>query len=251
MRAERKQKLTEQQIAEAKKAAATEACKLIQAHSIIGLGSGTTMEYLAEELGRRNKNGDDIKVIPTSYEMILLAKKYDVPILNINSISALRLAIDGADELDLHGNAIKGGGGAQTTEKIVASLAEEYVLIVDESKLVETLGKRMPVPVEVLPSALELVLHRLEGFDCKVTLRTGTGKVGPVITDIGNIILDVHFAQIKDCRLLDRQLNNIPGVAGHGLFAGMVDKAIVGFIDKGIAKTKVQNFQKDKYEVKI
>lgn len=246
-----KKKLTEQQIAEAKKAVASEACKLIQAHSIIGLGSGTTMEYLAEEIGRRNRNGEDIKAVPTSYEMILLAKEYDIPVLDANSVSRLQLGIDGADELDPRGNVIKGGGGAQTTEKIVASLAEQYVVIVDETKLVETLGKRMPVPVEVLPSALELVLRRLESFDCKVKIRTGTGKVGPVITDLGNIILDVHFAQIKDCRLLDWQLNNIPGVTGHGLFVGMVDKAIIGYIDTGVPKTRIQNFQKDKNEVKI
>ena len=244
MNPKQNQKLTEQQIAEEKKAVASEACKFIEAHSIIGLGSGTTMEYIAEELGRRNKNGEDIKAVSTSYEMTLLAKKYDIPILNSSSVSKLYLAIDGADEIDPHGNAIKGGGGAQTTEKIVASLAEQYVLIVDETKLVDTLGKKMPVPVEVLPSALELVLHRLKSFDCQVTIRTGTGKVGPVITDIGNIILDVRFGKIEDCRLLDWQLNNIPGVIGHGLFTEMVDKVIIGFIENEKIKTKIQNFQR-------
>lgn len=238
--------LTKEQIAEEKKAVAMEACKLIEAHSVIGLGSGTTMEYLAAELGQRNKKGDDIKVVTTSYEMVLLAKKYEIPILNINSVTRLPLAIDGADEIDPHGNAIKGYGGAQTTEKIVASLADQFVLIVDETKIVQTLGENFPIPVEVLPEALEVVMHRLESFNCNVTIRTGTGKVGPVITDIGNIILDVKLDMIENPSSLDHELNNITGVVCHGLFTGMVDKVITGFIENGKVQTKAKNFQHNK-----
>jgi ribose 5-phosphate isomerase A len=246
MSAKQIHKLTKEQIAEEKRAVAMAACELIEAHSTIGLGSGTTMEFLAAELGRRNKNGDNIKVVTTSYEMILLAKKYEIPVLNINSVSRLPLAIDGADEIDPNGNAIKGHGGAQTTEKIVASLSDQFVLIVDETKIVQTLGKNFPVPVEVLPEAMGVVMRRLDSFNCNVTIRTGTGKVGPVITDIGNIILDAKFDGIEDCRSLNHELNNIPGVICHGLFAGMVDKVITGFIENGKVQTKVRNFQHKK-----
>ncbi len=243
---EKKLELTKEQIAEEKKAVAMAAGRLIEAHSTIGLGSGTTMEYLAAELGQRNKNGDDIKVVTTSFQMVLLAREYEIPILNINSVSRLSIAIDGADEIDPDGNAIKGQGGAQTTEKIVASLAEQFVLIVDETKIVQTLGKNFPVPVEILPEAMEVVMRRLRNFDCKVTVRTGTGKVGPVITDIGNMILDVKFDKIENPGLLDHELNNITGVVCHGLFAGMADKVITGFIENGKVKTKVRNFQSKK-----
>lgn len=242
MNARQNHKVTKQQIEDAKKAAALAACKLIEAGSVIGLGSGSTMMYLAEEIGRRNKKGDNISVVATSFEMLLLAKYYNIPLIIINNVTTLPLAIDDADEIDPEGNAIKGKGGAQTCEKIVASLAEQYILIADQTKLVDRLGERMPVPVEVLPAALGFVRHRLESFDCDVTIRTGSGKVGPVITDFGNMILDLRFDGIDDCRLLDRRLNDIPGIVGHGLFTNIVDKAIAGFIDNGKIKTKILSF---------
>jgi ribose 5-phosphate isomerase A len=239
-------KLTKRQIENVKKAAALAACEMIEPDSVIGLGSGSTMMHLAEEIGRRNKNGHNISVVPTSYEMMLMAKMYNIPLLIINNVTSLPLAIDGADEIDPEGNAIKGKGGAQTCEKIVASLAEQYVLIADQTKLVDRLGKNMPVPVEVLPAAMGLVRRRLESFDCEVTIRLGTGKVGPVITDYGNMILDLRFAGIDDCMMLDRRLNDIPGVVGHGLFTGIVDKAIAGFIENGKTKTKILKFKPTK-----
>ncbi len=246
MKLRQNDKLTKRQIENAKKAAALAACELIAPNSTIGLGSGSTMRYLAEEIGRRNKKGDNIRVVATSYEMMLLAKNYDIPLLIINNVTTLPLAIDGADEIDPEGNAIKGKGGAQTCEKIVASLAEHYVLIADQTKLVDRLGENMPVPLEILPQAYGLVRRRLERFDCEVTLRTGSGKVGPVITDFGNMILDLRFDGIDDCRLIDRQLNDIPGVIGHGLFTNIVDNAITGFIEQGKIKTQILSFNRTK-----
>lgn len=232
-------------IIEAKIAAAASAVKLVQNHTIIGLGSGSTMEFFIKELGRRIKGeGIDIKTVATSYDAQLLAYKYNIPVLNLQNIDNLALTVDGADEVDKNGDVIKGKGGAQLLEKIIASLSQQLVLIVDETKLVQTLGKDAPVPVEVIPQALRLVQHKLEALGCNCSTRTGAGKVGPVVTDLGNLIIDAKFEQIEDTHKLDIQLNNIPGVAGHGLFVNMVDKVIVGFSENGAVKVNTIKFEK-------
>jgi ribose 5-phosphate isomerase A len=214
-----------------KKAVALEAIKFVQNHTIIGLGSGTTAEYFTQALGEKIKEGFNIKAAATSYESQMLAFKYNIPLLNLQNISKINLAVDGADEIDPNGNAIKGKGGAHTMEKIVASMADKFVIIADAAKMVNELGKISPVPVEVVPQALRLVQTKLDLLGCEQTIRISAGKVGPVITDLGNIIIDAKFESIIDPQKLNQQLNNIPGVVGHGLFVEMADKLIAASLE--------------------
>jgi ribose 5-phosphate isomerase A len=139
----------------------------------------------------------------------------------------VELAVDGADEVDPQLNLIKGGGAAHTMEKIVDSSAEKFIVIVDDSKLVDELGT-FPVPVEVIPQAFRVVAERLEAMDGKPELRIAERKDGPVITDNGNFVLDIQFQKISDPAALENELNTIPGVVENGLFTGIVHEVIVG-----------------------
>lgn len=141
---------------------------------------------------------------------------------------SLDLVVDGADEVDPDLNLIKGGGAALTQEKIVASATEHLIIIVDSSKLVKRLGEIRGVPVEVIPMAWKLVKIRLEEKGARVVLREGSGKAGPVITDNGNFILDVHFPEISDPGVLERELESITGIVENGLFVGMAEIVYVG-----------------------
>jgi ribose 5-phosphate isomerase A len=241
MKAEKEQILEQE-----KKAAALRAAEMVPDGALVGLGSGSTAAYLIEELGRRKKNGKiNIRAVTSSYESRFLASQYGIEVLVLTNISSLVLAIDGADEIDKNGNAIKGRGGAQVLEKILASLSERYILIADSTKLVDNLG-RSPVPIEFVPEALEVVRNKLARTGCKSSIRQGSGKVGPVVTDLGNIIIDAYFDGIENPRRLAQYLNNIPGVVGHGLFVNMVDQAVVGFSENGAVRTELHNFKRNK-----
>jgi ribose 5-phosphate isomerase A len=240
-------KQSKQMIERQKKAAALRAAEMVPDHTVIGLGSGSTVKYLIEELGRQKQKGQiDIQVVTSSYESQFLAHQYGIPVLVLTGISTLALTIDGADEIDDKGNAIKGKGGAQTLEKVLAWLSERYILIADSTKLVETLGEGAPVPIELIPEAVDLVQNQLAAIGCKSSIRTGDGKVGPVMTDLGNIIIDAYFETIEDPRRLAQYLNNIPGVLGHGLFVNMVDQAVVGVYKNGKIKTELYQYERIK-----
>jgi ribose 5-phosphate isomerase A len=150
----------------------------------------------------------------------------------LDDVPKIDIAIDGADEVDPNKNLIKGRGGAHTREKIVDGWAIRFVVVIDESKLVEHLGEKFPVPVEVLPFALRPVLESLQGLGADPILRMGVKKDGPVITDQGNLIIDVRFAEIKNPKALEAQLNNIPGVVENGLFTGLAHLVLVGTGDE-------------------
>ncbi|MEM2906223.1 MAG: ribose-5-phosphate isomerase RpiA [Candidatus Bathyarchaeia archaeon] len=217
---------------EAKRKAAFQAAKLVNDNSVIGLGSGSTAALVIEELGRR-VSSEKLRVlgVPTSYQAALAAAKAGVPLTSLDEHPVLDLAIDGADQVDRAWNAIKGGGGCLTREKIVASAAREFVVVVDGEKMVETLGQNRPVPVEVLPFAVTPVLKRLEQMGASPVLRTSGGKVGPTVTDNGNFILDADFGPIRDVRALEARVKMTPGVVEVGLFSEMIDRLIVGSRD--------------------
>lgn len=240
------QKTTGNEIEKAKKAAAVEAVKLVSNNSFIGLGSGTTMEYFIKELGEHKikEENYNIKAVTTSYDAQFLADKYNIPVLGLEGVKTIPLTIDGADAIDSDGNVIKGRGGAQILEKIVASLSEHYVLIVDERKIVNKLSGETPIPVEIIPEAAGLVMKTLKSMNCKATLRYSSGKVGPVITDLGNMIIDTRFENIDNVFELDQRLNNITGVIGHGLFVNKVDQVIVGFVHEGKAGVRIHKFKR-------
>lgn len=211
-----------------KRAAGERAAAEVPPGSVVGLGSGSTMAYAIAALGRRVRvEGLEVTGVPTSYQARVLALEHGIPLREPGDVQRIDLALDGADAVDPRGNAIKGAGAAHVTEKVVAALADSFVLVVDTSKLVSRLGESCPIPLEVVPPALGLVLRRVTELGGSARLRVGTGKVGPVVSDLGNLIVDATFGAIDDLEALDRALNGIPGVVGHGLFVGMADRVLV------------------------
>ena len=170
-----------------------------------------------------------IQGVATSYYTRLLCIRNGIPILDSMMLDHLDLAVDGADEIDPSLNAIKGGGAAHTCEKVIASMADEFILIADETKLVSNLCINFPLPVEVIPAALALAEKRIGELGGTPRIRRAIRKDGPVITENGNFILDITFqAAPEDLELLDVRLKKIPGLLETGLFLGMAQKALIG-----------------------
>ena len=207
----------------------------VQSGSIVGLGTGSTTAYTIQFLGERLKSGllKDIKGVPTSFQAEVLAKQYGIPLTTLDAIDHIDIAIDGADEVDPQKNLIKGGGAAHTREKIVDYLANEFIVVVDSSKIVDRLGSSFRVPVEVIPMAIAPVMRAIEKLGGKPELRMGIKKAGPVITDQGNMVVDVRFDTIEDPDALEKTLNNIPGTLENGLFVGVTDLVLVGEVQNG------------------
>lgn len=216
-------KLMKQQVGKA-------AADRVQSGSIVGLGTGSTTAYAIQFIGDRLKSGElkDIKGVPTSFQASVLAKQYGIPLTTLDEIDHIDIAIDGADEVDPQHNLIKGGGAAHTQEKIVDSLANQFIVVVDGSKLVDRLGSTFLLPVEVIPMAITPVMQAIEKLGGKPELRMGVKKAGPVITDQGNMVIDVKFDRIDNPAELEKTLNNIPGVLENGLFVGVADLILVG-----------------------
>ena len=217
-------------IEEAKRKAALEAVKHVKENFIVGLGSGSTAAYAIEALGERIKRESlNILGIPTSYQAFLLAVKQKIVITTLEEHPIINLAIDGADQIDADLNLIKGMGAALAREKIVASASKQNIIIADESKKVKVLGENdHPVPIEVLPFAIAVAKRRIEEIGGKPILREGKGKVGPVITDNGNVVVDASFGPIDKPVELEKRLKMIPGVVETGLFVGLADMVYLG-----------------------
>lgn len=210
------------------------AADLVQSGNIVGLGTGSTAAFMIQFLGERLQAGTltDIKGIPTSFQASVLAKKYGIPLTTLDDADHIDIAIDGADEVDPKKNLIKGGGAAHTREKIVDGLAQQFVVVVDSSKIVDALGT-FPLPVEVIPMAIAPVMRALERLGGTPEIRMGVKKDGPVITDQGNMILDVKFEAIAHPGELETTINNIPGVLDNGLFVGLANKILIGELKDG------------------
>ena len=212
----------------------------VQSGTIVGLGTGSTTAYAIQYIGERLQSGElkDIKGIPTSFQATVLAKQYGIPLTTLDEVDHIDIAIDGADEVDPQKNLIKGGGAAHTREKIVDSLAEVFIVVVDNSKLVDRLGSTFLLPVEVIPMAMTPVMKALEKLGGKPTLRMGVKKAGPVVTDEGNLVIDVKFDLLENPAELEKEINNIPGVLDNGLFVGVADIILVGEVINGEAKVR-------------
>lgn len=221
------------QIAMAKRNCGIEAVKLVEDGMILGLGSGSTVLAFIEALVDRIQESKlDICAVPTSYDTLLAANSRGLRLISLHEIDSVDLAIDGADEVDLQRNLIKGGGGAFTWEKLVAMNAKSFVVLIDFQKKFPVLGMKAPVPIEVLPVALRQVTNSLANMGAIPILRKGSGKLGPVITDFGNLIVDAKFEKIPNPSRLEHELNQIPGVVENGIFAQKPPKLIIGYPDK-------------------
>ena len=219
-------------IQKTKQKAALEAVKHVKDGFIVGLGSGSTAAFAIEALGERVK-AEKLHVmgIPTSYQAFLLAVDCGIPITTLDEHPEIDVTIDGADQLTPQLDLIKGMGAALVREKIVAAASKLNVIIVDEKKKVKLLGENnQVVPIEVLPFAISLAKRKIIDAGGKPILREGNGKLGPVITDNGNAILDSYFGEIANPAQLAIKIKMIPGVVETGFFIGLTDTAFVGTI---------------------
>ncbi|SBO44629.1 ribose-5-phosphate isomerase RpiA [Cyanobium sp. NIES-981] len=217
-----------------KQAVALAATEQIQSGMVVGLGSGSTAALMIQALGARLRSGEltDITGVTTSFQGEVLAAELGIPLKSLNAISRIDLAIDGADEVDPSFQLIKGGGACHVQEKLVARRADRFVVVVDATKLVDTLNLGFLLPVEVLPGAWRQVQGELRAMGGEAQLRMAVRKAGPVVTDQGNLVLDVRFAGgIPDPVALEQQINNLPGVLENGLFVNLTDQVLVGEIE--------------------
>lgn len=196
----------------------------------VGLGSGSTVNWMLKKLGERVQEGLTMKGIPTSTKTEKLAKAYGIPLTSFAEIDRIDLAIDGADEVDENLNLIKGGGGSLLREKIVDARAKQLLIIVDESKQVTRLGK-FPLPIEVVPFGWEMVAKEIANLGGKPQLRKLGNDI--FVSDNGNYILDCAFNEIDRPGQLHNQLKALTGVVETGLFINMADQVITA-TEKGI-----------------
>jgi ribose 5-phosphate isomerase A len=212
------------------------AADLIKQDMLIGLGTGTTVYYLLKELGKRKQQGLNFTAVCTSLQTQNILKEEGINYLSLDDVECLQLAIDGADEVDVNGNLIKGGGGALLQEKIVESASDELIIIVDEKKDVQTLGV-FPLPVEMVTFGWKQVQQKIETtYNIKAVLREKQGEV--FITDHKHYILDCYFNSIPDPAQLNVELHLMAGVVETGLFVNMASKVITGYPD-GTIKEKI------------
>lgn len=201
----------------------------------LGLGTGSTTACALEAIGERIRaEGLDVVGVPTSPAAERLSRTCGIPLTTLDDLAArgdlvLDLALDGADEVTPGLDLVKGRGAAMTRERVVAACAHRFVALIDPRKLVDRLGTRMPLPVEVLPMAVEPAMRAVEALGGRPELRLGQAKDGPVVTDQGFWVVDVYFeAGIANPTALSAALYAIPGVLDHGLFLQMATDALVG-----------------------
>ena len=208
-------------MSEAKKLAAEKAIDHVEDGLVVGVGTGSTVAFFIDALGRiRDRIAG---AVSSSEQSTARLKQHGIEVLELNHTGPLALYVDGADECDPHKRLIKGGGAALTREKIIAEASEKFVCIIDPAKQVDVLG-RFPLPIEVIPMARSLVAR-------EIVAKTGGQPVWRegVVTDNGNVVLDVHNLRIVDPVGLERELNQVPGVVSVGLFARRpADVVIVG-----------------------
>jgi ribose 5-phosphate isomerase A len=221
---------------------------LVKSGMKLGLGTGSTAIHAVRRVGAllAEEKIQNIKAVATSFQTIIECENLGIPLFTLNSREIggeLDLTIDGADEADPQNRCVKGGGGALLLEKIIAYASFNYAIIIDESKIVENLGLKFPVPVEVIPGARLPVSRSLEKLGAEVKLREALRKAGPVITDHGNLILDIRFREAVNPVALEIELNRIPGVVENGFFTGPMDRTLrptvfVGFYDGRVEQRK-------------
>jgi ribose 5-phosphate isomerase A len=218
-----------------KKEVGEKAVDYVKEGMVVGLGTGSTVFYTISKLGKLVQQGFSIKGIPTSKQTEKLAIDVGIPIVSLNEIDHIDLAIDGADEVNRDLDLIKGGGGALLREKIIAKAAKTFIVVSDSHKNVDTLGT-FPLPIEVVPFGYEMTMKYIRELGGNPKLREKDGN--PFLTDNGNFIIDSSFQEINHPKELEKNLNLIPGVVDNGLFVELAD-AVITIIDKKLV-TKVR-----------
>ena len=213
-----------------KQAAAKAALKHLPKSGILGVGTGSTVNFLIDLLPELQLEA----AVASSNATAERLKKLGIEVVDMNSVGGLDAYVDGADEIDRHMHMIKGGGAALTREKIVASIAKKFVCIVDDSKWVEQLGRDFPLPVEVIPMARSAVARKIVALGGDPVYREG------VVTDNGNVILDVYNLNILNAIELEKALNNIPGVVTNGIFALNAASIAIVATNNGIEERTAQ-----------
>lgn len=207
---------------------AQEIAKRVKNGDVIGVGTGTTVDAALEAIGKRVAHeGLLVSVVPTSLQSAWRCQELGLAVMYTGYNGYLSWGFDGADQVTKERWAIKGKGGALLQEKLVAKRCKKFIIIVDQSKLVERLGTGCPVPVEVLPDGVVLAEAGLRALGAtEITMRTGSGKHGPVMTERGNVLLDATFSQVTAS--LEADIKTITGVVESGLFTGYVAEVLVG-----------------------
>lgn len=213
---------------EAKRAAGESAAEAVEDGMVVGLGTGSTAAHTIRAIGQMVDSGLDVRGVPTSFQSRELAKQAAIPLVGLDEVSGVDLAIDGADQFS-GPHLVKGGGAAHAREKIVDAAADRLLVVADPSKAAERLDH--PVPVEVLPDARTTVSADVRALGGEPELRAAERKDGPVVTDNGNLVLDCSFGEISEPAELADDLSAIPGVVEHGLFVGLADEIHVGSED--------------------
>ena len=214
-----------------KKMAGDKAAEYVKDGMVLGLGTGSTAYHAVNAVGELVKNGMKLQAIPTSKATEAQARALGIPLLTIDEIDHIDLAIDGVDEIDPQFNAIKGGGGALYREKVVATLAKEVIWIMDERKPVEHIGA-FPLPVEIAQYGSKQAMKKMEDYGFHPVLRERDGKV--FVTDNGNFIADLHLGAGFDIAAVKGKIEGILGVLEHGLFLNMCKRIIVGTSNDGL-----------------
>ncbi|WP_303168825.1 ribose-5-phosphate isomerase RpiA [[Ruminococcus] lactaris] len=207
-----------------KKKCAEKAAKMIKDGMIVGLGGGSTVGFLIEELAG---SGKKIQAVTPSMDTEELCREHGIEVLPLSRIAKIDIAFDGCDELDQNFNALKSCGGIHTREKLVADMAEDYILLADETKYYENLPFAYPVTVEVLPCARSYVKEELQKLGAEVTERHCSNKTGLTVTDDGNYLMEAKFSNVEDAEQLNHALNAMSGVVGHGFFYQVASGAII------------------------
>lgn len=212
-----------------KKEAAAKAISLIKDKSIVGLGSGSTIAHTVDFLKKEIENGLQLRFVSSSFSTRQLLLKNDFTVLHSASLNKIDIYFDGCDQLDKELNALKSGGGIHTHEKLLASMADQFILIGDETKLVDNFDNRYPVVIEVLPEATTFVADKINTLflSSRNSFRISDKKDGYVITDNGNYLLDFWFQFWPDLSIINPVLKTIPGVVETSLFYKMANKAII------------------------
>lgn len=214
-----------------KKMAGDKAAEYVKDGMVLGLGTGSTAYHMVNAVGALVKGGMQLKAIPTSKATEAQARELGIPLLTIDEVEHIDLAIDGVDEIDPAFNAIKGGGGALYREKVVATLADEVIWIMDESKLVDQIGA-FHLPVEIAQYGAKQAMAQMAAYGFQPVLRVKDGKT--FVTDNGNFIADLHLGAGFDIDDVYGKLTGMLGVLEHGLFRNMCKRMIVGTAAEGV-----------------